>query len=90
MLLEEIGEMRYFIKPQCIGDFGYIPLGLFEQYPGFFDDPAIDDISRASAGGFFQDFVQMINMDSQCFSKFQWCFELDNLLHMFNRKLSFQ
>ena len=82
--------MRYFIEPQDIGNFRYIPLRLLQQDLRFFGNTTVHDFGGASAGGFFQYFVQVINMNAQAICKISRCFQLDRLRHIFNGKLSFE
>ena len=81
--------MSHLVKSQSKGYFRNIPLGLFEQYFGFFGQAAVDDFGGASAGGFLQNLIQMIDVYAQTGRKVQRRFELNFLHYALNRKLSF-
>ena len=62
-LFEEIIEVGDFAEAQGPGNFGDIPLGIAEEYPGFLKDPFGDDVGGGFIGRFFDRFVQVVYVD---------------------------
>ncbi len=69
MLLKEVREVGYFLKPQGVSYFGNVPGGLLQQDFGFLVNAARDDLGRCFTGCLFQDFVQVIYMHFQIVRK---------------------
>lgn len=65
VFLKKVGKMRHFFKTQCESDFRNVPLGLGQQYFCLLKNPATYDFACSFSRCFFQNSVEVIDVDAQ-------------------------
>jgi len=82
--------MRHLFKAEAIGNFGYVPVGLFQQYLGLLYNTTAYDIGGSFAGIFFKHFVQVIYMNGKTVGIILSGTEVQFLILRFDWELSLQ
>src|SRR5690606_33530251 len=90
LFFEKIGKMGDLFKAEAVGDFRDVPVCLFQEDLGFLDHTAADDLGGGFAGVFFQDFVEVVDVNGESFGVFPGGPQGQRLVGRFDGKLPFQ
>lgn len=62
VVFEEMGEVARIFKTEAPGYFGYLPVGVYQQQPGFQQQAHTDMFAHGASGRLFYTCIQMVGM----------------------------
>ena len=87
---EKTGEVIGFGKAEAPGDLIDAPVGAFQQDPGFLQYPCIDQLRSGLPGGFFERFVEVVDVNIELSGEGGRAVQLDHLVTELDGELPFQ